>query len=41
MSIELVMILPVPPQSIFFLLLLQGILVLAFVIKVERVNIVR
>ena len=41
MSIELVMILPVPPQSIFFLLLLHGILVLAFVIKVERVDIVR
>lgn len=41
MSIELILILLVLPESIFFLLLLQEILVLAFVMMVERVNIVR
>ena len=41
MSIELILILLVLPESIFFLLLLQEILVLGFVMMVERVNIVR
>ena len=41
MSIELIMVLLVLPKSIFFLLLLQEILVLTFVMMVERVNIVR